>query len=93
MKIKVTTNNGCYGCDNGWSNFDDLIKLQNNNNVITNIICEYEKEEDRWKDPERFNLFIYYEDGTINKLSGNDGYGNGYYGGGFYVNLISIVED
>ena len=85
--IEVATNEGCGGCSNGWSSFDDLKKLEDNNNVITNIKVEYSNEV--WEDDE-FKMFIYYEDGTINELNGDDGYGNGYYGGGFYVTIKNI---
>lgn len=87
--IEVTTNEGCGGCDNGWSSFEDLKKLEENDNIITNIKTEYPK--DKWEeDAERdgFEMFVYYADGTINKLEGDDGYGNGYYGGGFYVTVV-----
>lgn len=85
--IEIETNEGCGGCGNGWSDFSDLIKLQNNNNVITNIKLEYSK--DSW-DEDKFKMFVYYEDGQINELNGDDGYGNGYYGGGFYVTIKEV---
>lgn len=84
--IEITTNDGCGGCSNGWSSFEDLKKLEENNNVITNIECKY---KDGWEE-DRFTMFIYYEDGTINKLAGDDGYGNGYYGGGFYITIMEV---
>ena len=85
--IEVVTNEGCGGCENGWSSFEDLKKLEENNNIITNIKVEYSK--DGWEDDE-FKMFVYYEDGQINELNGDDGYGNGYYGGGFYVTIRDI---
>ena len=85
--IEVVTNEGCGGCSNGWSSFNDLKKLEENNNIITNIKVEYSK--DGWEDDE-FKMFVYYEDGQINELNGDDGYGNGYYGGGFYVTIRDI---
>ena len=85
--IEVALNEGCGGCGNGWSSFDDLKKLEENNNIITNIKVEYSK--DGWEDDE-FKMFVYYEDGQINELNGDDGYGNGYYGGGFYVTIKNI---
>lgn len=84
--IQITTNAGCGGCDNGWSNFDDLKKLESNNNVITNI-----EVKSKYKyDYDEFIMFVYYEDGKINELKGNDGYGNGYYGGGFYITIKQV---
>lgn len=85
--IEIATNEGCGGCGNGWSSFDDLKKLEENHNVITNVECKY--TEDGWEDDE-FTLFIYYSDNTINQLKGDDGYGNGYYGGGFFVTIKDI---
>lgn len=85
--IEIATNEGCGGCGNGWSSFDDLKKLEENHNVITNVECKY--TEDGWEDDE-FTLFVYYADNTINQLKGDDGYGNGYYGGGFYVTIKDI---
>lgn len=85
--IEIATNEGCGGCSNGWSSFDDLKKLEENHNAITNVECKY--TEDGWEDDE-FTLFIYYSDNTINQLKGDDGYGNGYYGGGFYVTIKDI---
>lgn len=85
--IEVATNEGCGGCGNGWSSFDDLKKLEDNNNVITNIKVEYSKI--CYGDDE-FKMFVYYADGTINELKGDDGYGNGYYGGGFYITIKDI---
>lgn len=84
--IEILTNDGCGGCENGWSSFDDLKKLENNNNLITDIETKYSKES--YYD-DTFTMFIYYEDGEINKLQGDDGYGNGYYGGGFHVTINS----
>lgn len=84
--IEIATNEGCGGCSNGWSSFEDLKKLEENNNVITNIETEYEKD---WHEDE-FTMFIYYEDNTINQIKGDDGYGNGYYGGGFYITIKNV---
>lgn len=85
--IEIATNEGCGGCANGWSSFEDLKKLEENNNIITNIEVKY--TTDSWDD-DQFTMFIYYEDNTINQLKGNDGYGNGYYGGGFYVTIKNL---
>ena len=86
--IEIETNEGCGGCSNGWSSFEELKKLEKNNNVITNIKTEYSHE---W-DEDIFKMFVYYADGTINELEGNDGYGNGYYGGGFYITIKNVKE-
>ena len=84
--IEILTNDGCGGCGNGWSSFDDLKKLENNNNLITGVETKYSEVA---YDEDRFTMFIYYEDGEINELQGDDGYGNGCYGGGFYVTINS----
>lgn len=85
--IEIATNKGCGGCSNGWSSFKDLKKLEENNNIITNIEVKY--TEDDWEYDE-FTMFIYYEDNTIKQLEGDDGYGNGYYGGGFYITIKNV---
>lgn len=81
--IEIAQNEGCGGCGNGWSSFEDLKKLEKNNNVITNIEVKYMRDDE-------FTMFIYYEDNTINQLNGDDGYGNGWYGGGFYVTIKEL---
>ena len=81
--IEIAENDGCGGCSNGWANFEDLKKLEKNNNAITNIEVKYMQDDE-------FTMFIYYEDNTINQLNGDDGYGNGYYGGGFYVTIKEL---
>ena len=88
--IEIGTNEGCGGCSNGWSEFDDLKKLEENDNVITNIETKY--IYDGWSNDE-FIMFVYYEDGKINQLKGDDGYGNGYYGGGFYVTIKNVESE
>lgn len=84
--IEVAENEGCGGCGNGWSDFRELLKLQENNNVITNVIYE---ETDTIGD--KFKLFIYYQNDILT-IEGDNGYGNGYYGGGFYVNIKKVEE-
>lgn len=84
--IEIATNKGCGGCGNGWSSFEDLKKLEENNNIITNIEVKYDDYEDV------FTMFVYYEDNTINQLKGDDGYGNGYYGGGFYITIKNVKQ-
>lgn len=84
--IEVLTNEGCGACCNGWSSFKDLKKLEENNNVITNVETKYVDPNPRNENDE-FIMFVYYEDGSLNKLKGDDGYGNGCYGGGFYINI------
>ena len=49
--------------------FYEILKLEDNNNVITNIKVEYSKHG--WEDDE-FKMFVYYEDGKINELNGDD---------------------
>lgn len=84
--IKVKENEGCGGCSNGWSSIN-LKKLEKNHNVITNVKCEYNKN-----DGDLFKLFIFYQDNQLT-IKGDDGYGNGYYGGGFYVTIKEVKGD
>ena len=88
--IEVELNEGCGGCGNGWSSFEDLKKLEENNNIITNVEIKYDSND---SDEDYFTMFVYYEDNTINQLKGDDGYGNGWYGGGFYVTIKDAYGD
>ncbi len=83
--IEIETNEGCGGCGNGWSYFDDLMKLEESDNVITDIKVKYKYDDE-------FVMFVYYIDNKYIKLEGTDGYGNGYYGGGFYVTIKDVKE-
>lgn len=85
--LRIDCNEGCVWCSNGWSDID-LSVLKNNRNIITDV--KYKEDENCWED--EFTLFIYYSDGKINEVHGDDGYGNGYYGGGFYLSVISEGE-
>lgn len=96
-QIIVATNDGCGGCRNGWSSFEDLKKLETNHNVITNVKCEYKKidyasEGFKLYEDDEFNLFIYYQDDMLT-IKGSDGYGNGWYGGGFYVTIKDLKKE
>ena len=94
--IEVATNRGCGGCDNGWSSID-LKCLENNQNVITNVITEYEyeiaerhkkeiKDYDMWDydEDDRFKIFVYYEDSSYNDKSREVIQGEDGYGNGYY---------
>ena len=95
-KIIVAENEGCGGCGNGWSSID-LKCLENNHNVITNVITEYEfdiakrhREEinnfDVWDydEDDRFKIFVYYEDSLWNRDSREVIHGEDGYGNGYY---------
>ena len=95
-KIIVEENAGCGGCGNGWSSID-LKCLENNHNVITNVITEYEfdiaqrhkdniKNFDIWDydEDDRFKIFDYYEDSLWNRNSREVIQGEDGYGNGYY---------
>lgn len=95
-KIIVEENAGCGGCGNGWSSID-LKCLENNHNVITNVITEYEfdiatrhkdkiKNYDIWDydEDDRFKIFVYYEDSLYNQTSREVIQGEDGYGNGYY---------
>ena len=95
-KIIVEENEGCGGCGNGWSSID-LKCLENNHNVITNVITEYEfdiaqrhknniKDFDIWNydEDDRFKIFVYYEDSLWNRNSREVIQGEDGYGNGYY---------
>lgn len=95
-KIIVDENAGCGGCGNGWSHID-LKCLENNHNVITNVITEYEydiaqrhkesiKKFDIWDydEDDRFKIFVYYEDSLWRGNSREVIQGEDGYGNGYY---------
>ena len=95
-KIIVEENAGCGGCGNGWSTID-LKCLENNHNVITNVITEYESDiASRHKneinnynfwdydEDDRFKIFVYYEDSLYNVSSREVIQGEDGYGNGYY---------
>ena len=95
-KIIVEENEGCGGCGNGWSSID-LKCLENNHNVITNVITEYEfdiakRNKEKIKDyrdgnyyeDDRFKIFVYYEDSLYNQNSREVIQGEDGYGNGYY---------
>lgn len=88
--ISVEENEGCGGCENGWSDISEIKKLEEVDNVITNV--EYKKTNDDWDDDA--TIFVFYERPEFNRtLKVDEGWGNGYYGGGFYISIISIEQE
>ena len=83
--VRVVENEGCGGCSDGWSEFSDILLLENADNAIMNVVCE--SGDNSYDDS--FKLFIYYHDKTL-EITGDDGYGNGYYGGGFWVTIKNV---
>ena len=87
--ILVEENEGCGGCDNGWSDISDIKKLENVDNVITNV--KYETSDDEYDDDAK--LFVFYDRPEFNQvIEADEGWGNGYYGGGFYVSILGIEQ-
>lgn len=104
-KIIVEENAGCGGCGNGWSSID-LKCLENNHNVITNVVTEYEydiykrnkekfEQYDMWTfdEDDRFKIFIYYEDSSYNDKSREVIQGEDGYGNGYYGGGFYITID
>ena len=88
--ILVEENEGCGGCGNGWADISDIKKLENVDNVITNV--EYKKTDEHWGDGAK--LFVFYERPEFNQeIDANEGWGNGYYGGGFYISILGVEND
>ena len=85
--ITITTNEGCGGCSNGWSDLPNLKLLEDADNVIMNVTSEY---RDCYSD--EFKLFVYCHN-TMLEVQGDDGYGNGYYGGGFWVTIVNVESE
>lgn len=85
--ILVKENLGCGGCANGWSEFSEIKKLADVDNVITDV--KYEKVDERYGDEAQ--LFVFYERPEFNQtLNADEGWGNGYYGGGFYISILGM---
>lgn len=84
---KITSNEGCGGCSNGWSEVTGLDELPTDN-MITDV-----KYVDG-KDPEddNYTIFVYFHDKKF-EVEADDGWGNGYYGGGFTVTVAEVEED
>lgn len=59
----------------------DLKFLETVDNVITNVVVDYEKNG------HEFQLFVFYEDKRFNSF-GDDADDNGYYGSGFYLTIV-----
>ena len=88
--ILVEENEGCGGCDNGWSDISEIKKLEEVENIITNV--KYETSDDDWED--KAKLFVFYDRPEFNQtIEADEGWGNGYYGGGFYINVLGVNND
>ena len=83
-ELRITPNEGCGGCSNGWAELEDLSDLIHEAAVMN---VEYKPHRDEYSD-DAFSIFVYYTDKRTVELEGSDGYGNGYYGGGFWVDAV-----
>lgn len=80
--IEVKGNEGCGGCGNGWYYLD---KLNECNNVITNVKCENVNDS-------RYSIFVFTEDTQIEAVQFN-GVDNGYYGTGYWVTITYDLHE
>ena len=80
--LEVRGNEGCGGCGNGWYY---LKKLEECNNVITNVKCQN-------IDDEIYSIFVFTEDERIEVVQ-YEGYDNGYYGTGFWVFIVNDLHE
>lgn len=87
-KLHIRANEGCGGCQNGWSTLPNLRILENTDNCITDVKLEY------LDDDEKFKIFVFYHDKRFDTVieGGDDGYGNGYYGGGFTLSVEKGIK-
>lgn len=86
--LQISTNEGCGGCRNGWSdiNHDEFFNLANHDNAIMNI--KYERND---KYGDEYKAFIYFDmEEKPAIVNFDDGTGNGYYGYGFWVNIVEV---
>lgn len=76
----ITSNEGCGGCANGWSEVTGLESLPTDN-MVTKV---------DWIDDDEFGdtykVFVYFHDDKY-EIDADDGWGNGYYGGGFTITV------
>ena len=82
-ELRITPNEGCGGCSNGWAELEDLSDLIHEAAVMN---VEYKERRDGYGD-DAFRIFVYYTDKRTVELEGDDGYGGGY-GGGFWVDAV-----
>ena len=83
-ELRITPNEGCGGCSNGWAELGDVSELIHEAAVM-NVECKTRIGEYSY---DAFSIFVYYTDKRTVELEGSDGYGNGYYGGGFWVDAV-----
>lgn len=87
--ILVKENIGCGGCTNGWSDFSEIKKLEDVENVITDV--EYVRSDEYFIDGAK--LFVFYERPEFNQeINADEGWGNGYYGGGFHIEILDVEQ-
>ncbi|TCX53813.1 hypothetical protein [Dehalobacter sp. 14DCB1] len=83
--LKCKTNQGCGGCSNGWSSFQNLFNGKIKDNVITNITTSSSGQNY----DDIVTVHVFFEEPQFNFSEDVDeGWGNGYYGGGFELEVI-----
>ena len=80
--LEVRGNQGCGGCGNGWY---DLKKLEECDNVITNVKCQNINDE-------IYSIFVFTQDEQIEVVQ-YEGYDNGYYGTGYWVSITYDLHE
>lgn len=91
IKLIISINEGCGGCENGWSSFLIPSDLVDCNNAIVDISIADGNFTSN--DDQIYILSIFKENKQISQILTNDGYGNGYYGGGFQIEIKGILEE
>ena len=81
--LQISTNEGCGGCSNGWSeiNHDEFFNLANHDNAIMNI--KYVRNDEYG---DEYKAFIYFDMEEKPAIVNFDGY----YGCGFWVNIVEV---
>lgn len=90
VELIISTNDGCGGCENGWSSFLIPSDLVDCNNAIVDISIADGNFSSN--DDQIYILSIFKENKQISQILTNDGYGNGYYGGGFQIEINEFLE-
>lgn len=85
-KIRISGNEGCGGCGNGWYYVTHIAEVDN---LIMAVRCDVESTGEIYEDSKTYRMFVMTANAEIEALT-VDGYDNGYYGEGY---TFTILED
>lgn len=85
-RLRLEGNEGCGGCPAG---FYTLTKLNECENIITNVVVEMEEEDDSIEPDCTYRLFVISGEDKVNLATFEGTDGNGYYGTGFWIEVMA----